>query len=129
MEGLIPIAMAAWMALYPSPISFSRMGRERLTQSFFTLRSQVGRADLTQSFVTLRSQVGRADLTQSFVTLRSQVGRADLSSQSPVALCRSPLLSTSLTIPLKLSQGYGHGSRHHLAATVRPLAALTRYLH
>ncbi|KAH8745849.1 hypothetical protein BGZ57DRAFT_936131 [Hyaloscypha finlandica] len=55
MEGLIPIAMAvAWMTLCPSPISFSRIGKASLTQSFVTLRSQVDRADLSsQSPVTL----------------------------------------------------------------------------
>ncbi|PMD12775.1 hypothetical protein NA56DRAFT_712717 [Hyaloscypha hepaticicola] len=83
MEGLIPIAMAvAWMTLYPSSMSFSRMGRAGLTQSFVTLRSQ--------SSLILRSYK-HAGLS---------VGGADLSSQSPVVLCRS----SSVDVPRSVTE-------------------------
>jgi hypothetical protein len=36
-----------WITLYSSLISFSRIGRAGLTQSFVTLRSQMGRAGLS----------------------------------------------------------------------------------
>jgi hypothetical protein len=144
MEGLIPIVMAvAWMTLlasstspslvvssfkllndphglpffskviHPSLMSFSRVERRLI---------MVGRAGLSSRSHSLLSDLN----TQSSLILRSHkhvrlsVGRADLSSQSPVVLCRSPLLLTSLAVPLKLSQGPGHSSRHRPAATVRP---------
>jgi hypothetical protein len=98
--------------IHPSLMSFSRVETRLL---------MVGRAGLSSRSHSLLSNLN----TQSSPILRSHkhvplsVGRADLSLQSPVVLCCSPPLLTSLTTPLKLSQGPGHGSQHRPAATIR----------
>ena len=136
MEGLIPIIMAvAWMTLlassilsslvyhhlnclktlivypffskviHPSSISFSRVETQLLI---------VSKASLSSRNYLLLSDL----ILYSHKHVRLFRSKTNLSSQSPVVLYHSPLLSMSLAIPLKLSQGPGHGSRHRLVATI-----------
>jgi hypothetical protein len=81
--------------------------------------SRQSRPQLTQLFVTPNLNTQSSLILPSHKHVRLSMGRADLSSQSLVVLCYSPLLSTSLTVPLKLSQGPGHSSRHRLAVIIR----------
>jgi hypothetical protein len=95
-------------------MSFSRVERQLL---------MVGRASLSSRSHSLLSNLNTQSslILHSHKPVRLSVGRADLSLQSPVVLCRSPLLSTSLTVPLKLSRGPGHGSRHRPVPTLFPI--------
>ena len=70
--------------LHPSSMSFSRAGRAGLSSYSYSLLSDLN----TQSSLILRS----------YKHVRYSISRADLSSQSPVVLYRSPLLSTSLSV-------------------------------
>jgi hypothetical protein len=139
MEGLVPIAMAVSrmtpLAL-STPLSSSlelREGPHNLPLLFQGHPPVLGVVfSLKHPFswwaeqASARTTIPYSPISIPSLLLSSFPGNTSLSlSQSkpqlasPVVLCRS-LLSTSLAIPPKLSQGHGHGSRHYPAATVRP---------